>query len=203
MAGYNGYSMSNNAAAAYNSGEKPLSKWTKIAIFEEITENCDIPEEKMTVLQKMTVKELKKEFLHWSSWHHTSKMYNCTDFYSLVFERIEEITIAEIEDIIANRKKSSRRPKEVIETEKTEKVARKAEKEVRAEKERLFKYQTKYKSLSGFMRSNSVDLDKLRKVRLERIAERRAHLQQAWEKQNYEYGLSQIDDDLFIESYIR
>lgn len=29
MAGYNGYSMSNNAVAAYENGEKPLSKWKK------------------------------------------------------------------------------------------------------------------------------------------------------------------------------
>lgn len=27
--GYNGYSMSNRAVAAYESGENPLSKWTK------------------------------------------------------------------------------------------------------------------------------------------------------------------------------
>ena len=29
MAGYNGWSMSNNAVQAYEDGEKPLSKWTK------------------------------------------------------------------------------------------------------------------------------------------------------------------------------
>lgn len=29
MAGYSGYSMSNNAVDAYESGEKPRSKWTK------------------------------------------------------------------------------------------------------------------------------------------------------------------------------
>ena len=28
MAGYRGFSMSNNAVDAYNSGEKPFSKWT-------------------------------------------------------------------------------------------------------------------------------------------------------------------------------
>lgn len=29
MAGYSGYSMSNNAVDAYENGEKPYSKWTK------------------------------------------------------------------------------------------------------------------------------------------------------------------------------
>lgn len=28
MAGYKGWAMSNNAVAAYENGEKPLSKWT-------------------------------------------------------------------------------------------------------------------------------------------------------------------------------
>ena len=38
MAGYNGWSMSNNAVAAYEDGEKPLSKWTKTDIFGMIEE---------------------------------------------------------------------------------------------------------------------------------------------------------------------
>ena len=38
MAGYNGFSMSNNAVTAYEDGEKPLSKWTKADIFEVINE---------------------------------------------------------------------------------------------------------------------------------------------------------------------
>lgn len=35
MAGYHGFSMSNNAVEAYKNGEMPLSKWTKKAILEE------------------------------------------------------------------------------------------------------------------------------------------------------------------------
>lgn len=34
MAGYYGYSMSNNAVEAYKSGEKPFSKWTKTEIIK-------------------------------------------------------------------------------------------------------------------------------------------------------------------------
>lgn len=42
MAGYNGFSMSNNAVAAYEDGEKPLSKWTKADIFEIIEDEDNI-----------------------------------------------------------------------------------------------------------------------------------------------------------------
>ncbi len=203
MAGYNGYSMSNNAVAAYLDGEMPLSKWTKAAIIKAIFENCEIAEEKADLLKKMTAKELKDNFLKCSSWHHTSKFYNCTDFYSLDFYKIEEISAEVIKNIISNRQKKAKRSAEEIEAEKAAKAARKAEKEVKEEKERLFKYQTKYKTLSGFMRSNSVNLDELRKIRLEKILEKREMLRRNWEKQGYKYGLEHIEDDTFIERYIR
>lgn len=203
MAGYNGYSMSNNAVAAYADGEKPLSKWTKPAILEAIFDSCEISEEKADLLRKMTVKELKDEFLQMSSWHHTSKFYNCTNFYSLDFDKIEEISVEEIKNIISSRKKKVKRSDEEIQAEKDEKAARKAEKAAKEEKERLFKYQNKYKTLSGFMRSNSVNLDELRKIRLEKIAEKREQLRKTWEKQNCEWALNAIDDDTFIETYIR
>lgn len=203
MAGYNGYSMSNNAVAAYADGEKPLSKWTKPEILEAIFDNCEISEEKADLLRKMTVKELKDEFLQMSSWHHTSKFYNCTNFYSLDFEEIEEISAEQIKCIISSRKKKARRSAEEIQAEKDAKAARKAEKEAKEEKERLFKYQNRYKTLSGFMRSNSVNLDKLRKIRLEKIAEKREQLRRNWENQGYTYGLERIEDDSFIETYIR
>lgn len=195
--------MSNNAVAAYADGEKPLSKWTKPEILEAIFDNCEISEEKADLLRKMTVKELKDEFLQMSSWHHTSKFYNCTNFYSLDFEEIEEISAEQIKCIISSRKKKARRSAEEIQAEKDAKAARKAEKEAKEEKERLFKYQNRYKTLSGFMRSNSVNLDKLRKIRLEKIAEKREQLRRNWENQGYTYGLERIEDDSFIETYIR
>lgn len=203
MAGYNGYSMSNNAVAAYLDGEMPLSKWTKPAILEAIFDNCETSEEKADLLRKMTAKELKDAFLKQSSWHHTSKFYNCTNFYSLDFEEIEEISAEQIKCIISSRKKKARRSAEEIQAEKDAKAARKAEKEAKEEKERLFKYQNKYKTLSGFIRSNSLNLDELRKIRLEKIAEKREQLRKTWEKQNCEWALNAIDDDTFIETYIR
>ena len=92
MAGYNGFSMSNNAVAAYEDGEKPLSKWTKADIFgaieeQEVELKCSIEK-----LKKLPVKVLKEICLIYSSWHHTSNHYNKTDFYSLDVDRIENLT---------------------------------------------------------------------------------------------------------------
>lgn len=59
MAGYCGYSMSNNAVDAYNNGEKPISKWKKQDILSGIQEldidlQCDFAK-----LQKAPTKVLK------------------------------------------------------------------------------------------------------------------------------------------------
>lgn len=80
MAGYNGYSMSNNAVAAYANGEKPYSKWTKAEILSEIPENI------RGEAKQLTASELKALFLKRTSWHHTSSHYNRTDFYSVTCE---------------------------------------------------------------------------------------------------------------------
>lgn len=56
--GYVGWSMSRRAAAACEDGEMPKSKWTK-------------------------KDELFHTFLYNSSWHHTSKFFNETDFYAI------------------------------------------------------------------------------------------------------------------------
>lgn len=70
MAGYKGYSMSNNAVSAYEDGEKPLSKWTKTEIIESLPIlNADVK----SGLKKMTAEQIKREFLYRSSWHHTSR----------------------------------------------------------------------------------------------------------------------------------
>lgn len=104
MAGYNGFSMSNNAVAAYEDGEKPLSKWTKTDIFDAINERevelkCSIEK-----LKKLPVKVLKEICLTYSSWHHTSNHYNKTDFYSLDVDRIENLTDDKIEELLLDYK---------------------------------------------------------------------------------------------------
>lgn len=117
MAGYNGWSMSNNAVDAYYNGEKPLSKWTKSDILEAIEEQeveltCSIEK-----LKKLPVKLLKEVCLTYSSWHHTSNHYNKTDFYSLDMESIAGLTDDKIEELLANYKtdkKTESKPSEEV-----------------------------------------------------------------------------------------
>jgi len=80
--GYSGYSMSNRAKEAYASGEKPLSSWRKEDILEELG-NVEELEPLMEEFKKMSLTELKDKFLTNSSYHHTSKFFNTTNFYSL------------------------------------------------------------------------------------------------------------------------
>lgn len=201
--GYKGQSMSVNAAIAYSSGEKPLSKWTKTAFLDEIENQCfDIADEKINTLKKLTVSELRKNFLHYSAYHHTGIFYNSTNFYELDIEKIEKISIDEIKNIISRRPKKTRRPQEIIDAEKAEKAKRKSEKELIEEKKKLFKYQNKYKTLSGFLKSDSINVESLRAVRAEKIAEKREEMRACWEKQGYDHGLKNIDNDDFIEQYV-
>lgn len=109
MAGYYGYSMSNNAMLAYDNGERPLSKWTKKDIIEEIetaiedeylTLNCSLEK-----LKKIPSKLLKSLCLSYSSWHHTSNHYNKTDFYSLDLDRIRRLSDEKIDNKIADYKR--------------------------------------------------------------------------------------------------
>ena len=104
MAGYNGFSMSNNAVSAYNMDEMPLSKWTKTAIIEaieaatsegELNLNCTL-----TNLKKAPAKVLKKLCLYRSSWHHTSSYYNETNFYSLDVDYLEGLTDESLNECI-------------------------------------------------------------------------------------------------------
>ena len=202
--GYKGQSMSVNAAIAYSAGEKPLSKWTKTAILEEIENIFDeFSEEKAEMIKKMTLTELRENFLNYTAYHHTGKFYNSTNFYQLNADRVENITAEEIREIISRRKKTARRPQAIIDAEKAEKAKKKAEKESLEEKAKLFKYQNKYKTLKGFLKSNSIDLETLKTIRLKKIAEKREQLRKNWEKQGYSYGLENIGNDEFVEKYIR
>lgn len=103
MAGYNGYSMSNNAVAAYEDGEMPLSKWSKSALLERCGERAD-------ELSRLTVAELRRELLTKSSWHHTSNHYNRTDFYSFDADALADLTPARISEIIGLRAPRTEKP---------------------------------------------------------------------------------------------
>lgn len=93
------HSMSVRARAAYEDGEMPLSKWTKSAILSscaEILEGSEDAAEKLDALKRHTLDTLKTRLLVQSSWHHTSKMYNCTDFYSVDDGVLDDSTPDEI-----------------------------------------------------------------------------------------------------------
>jgi hypothetical protein len=101
--GYSGWSMSNRAVSAYEVGEKPKSKWTKKDMLDAIAEFCDdndmFFDEAVTKLKKDAIFD---QFFEWSSWHHTSKFCNDTDFYELnekaVNEYFRPLTEAELEE---------------------------------------------------------------------------------------------------------
>ena len=105
MAGYHGYSMSNNAVEAYESGEKPMSKWTKAAITEEIEAMTGESEEKVkAVLKPYTLAHLRSSLIVPTSWHHTSCRYNRTEFYMV--EDLE--TLEAIEDRLSGKEEADR-----------------------------------------------------------------------------------------------
>lgn len=87
--GYIGQRMSERAAAAYDMGEKPFSKWTKSEIIDRLQRLIDSgdlesSEEDMKRIKRLTSRVVKIAFLKKSSWHHTGKYYNETDFYDIV-----------------------------------------------------------------------------------------------------------------------
>ena len=72
--GYYKNSMSNNARKAYENSIMPWSKWTKQAVISEIANQLGVDDEDITLLKPY------KEYLVYSSWHHTSKNYNKTEY---------------------------------------------------------------------------------------------------------------------------
>ncbi|MGY3725445.1 hypothetical protein SAMN05421767_10428 [Granulicatella balaenopterae] len=113
MSGYYNYSMSNNAVSAYESGEKPLSKWLKKDLLDEIIDYYVETDNQQNLLllpylAKVKVSTLKSKLLFNSSWHHTSNYYNKTEFYSLDTDKLDELTdtivLNWIEQDKANRK---------------------------------------------------------------------------------------------------
>lgn len=108
--GYSGYSMSNRAVDAYEDGEMPLSKWTKKMIISEVVKHEHFTEEELKKYHKNVLAEY---FLFESSWHHTSKFCNATDFYSIDEDIAKEGSIKELEEI-KKRYTPERKPKKEI-----------------------------------------------------------------------------------------
>lgn len=105
-----GYSMSNRAVDAYEDGEMPFSKWTKKMIISEVVEHEHFTEEELKKYHKNVLAEY---FLFESSWHHTSKFCNATDFYSIDEDIAKEGSIKELEEI-KKRYTPERKPKKEI-----------------------------------------------------------------------------------------
>ena len=59
MAGYDNYSMSNNAVAAYETDEKPKSKWTKKEIIEELRDQSEYLNVDLKALEKLPISTLR------------------------------------------------------------------------------------------------------------------------------------------------
>ena len=101
--GYVGYSMSIRAAEAYKNGEKPISKWKKsvmLEVIEKYIEEHDVAFT-MSELKKVPKTVLSDLVLIQTSWHHTSSYCNSTDFYSVDYEILDELTDKKIADAIA------------------------------------------------------------------------------------------------------
>ncbi|MDR2151449.1 MAG: hypothetical protein LBO72_01395, partial [Helicobacteraceae bacterium] len=102
-AGYDGYSMSNNARAAYAEGKKPLSKWTRQEILTQAERELkNNPDTDLTLdyLKTLDLDALKHATLRETEWHHTSKFYNETSFYDV---DLSSMTKKDIEAYIRNR----------------------------------------------------------------------------------------------------
>lgn len=115
MAGYFGFSMSNNAVEAYENGQRPLSRWTKGDILDEvkyILEDDPKLDAKLCLLKYFSVKNLKDFLLVDCGWHHTSKYYNETEFWEIDKDKLHELTISDIE-LALNEKAKSKAKKDI------------------------------------------------------------------------------------------
>ena len=86
MAGYKGFSMSNNAVRAYEDGEMPISKWTRQAVIDWIADDLETDSANIKLLKRY------KDYLYYSGWHHTSKYYNRTEFFKVEYT-LDEIQV--------------------------------------------------------------------------------------------------------------
>lgn len=151
--GYDGQSMSNRARAAYELGEKPMSKWTKDEIIKAV-ENYLYDEEPETAISIDEIKALpawllRQEFLTCRSWHHTGALYNVTDFYGLDFKALD-LPLAHYQEKIEEHKKELAATKGDREIERQQREARRERREFETRIKELRKY-THYKTDNGLI----------------------------------------------------
>jgi hypothetical protein len=211
--GYSGYSMSKRAVQAYEQGEKPISKWRKADIIEAVNmyaeeEGIDLSDVDLT---KMTTEELKDKFLSYSSWHHTSKHFNKTNFYSINNDAVKNITKEEVAEIIASRKeKKKAEPTEqdkARQEKKREKEINNKAREVASKLSLIFNSGiTNLKTPKGLVsrfEKNSFDIDTEYKKAIEEIRKKDAQKVSQWRQLPSEHwrqeDVKQYDND--IEAY--
>lgn len=122
MAGYYGYSMSNNAVDAYNEGKRPLSQWDKTAMIEALDNavaNEEVSSELASWFKKVPLWFFKQTVLTNREWHHCSSYYNQVDFYELdIDELADHDDIAYWQNLLDEYKADKKAAKEQIKTEK-------------------------------------------------------------------------------------
>lgn len=143
--GYIGYSMSRRAAEAYEDGEKPRSKWTKKAMIAAIKDACDdLDLAYDPAIEKMKKDELFHTFLYNSSWHHTGKFFNETDFYAIDEDALADRFPEMSDRQIAEREAARAAERQAIEEERAERETMRA-----AEIERMDRH-IAYREEHGF-----------------------------------------------------
>ena len=95
--------MSNNAVEAYQSDQRPRSKWSKHDIIIKVEELAGA--ERAAELKKLTLEELKEGVLAYAGCHHTSKFYNRTEFYEVDVDLVAEV---DVETIIKMRRSKAK-----------------------------------------------------------------------------------------------
>lgn len=84
QSGYVGASMSVRARQAYESGEMPMSKWTRGAIISAIKDYCaDFDLAVDPKIETMSRSRLAETYLEYKSWHHTGRFARATEFFGL------------------------------------------------------------------------------------------------------------------------
>lgn len=82
--GYVGASMSVRARQAYESGEMPMSKWTRPAIISAIKDYCaDFDLAYNPEIESKSRMQLVGDYLEYKSWHHTGRFARETEFFGL------------------------------------------------------------------------------------------------------------------------
>lgn len=155
MAGYKGYSMSNNAVDAYADNKMPISRWTKSVILERIYE---IRGEEDIDFSILTSKELKDTFLELTEWHHTSKFYNETNFYEVNEELVLDFTLDMVNNIFNNRQRK-KLTQEEIEKERRQKEIANAIKKYMTVCRRCG--QNEYYCNDKYIKSDNITIDEL------------------------------------------